>query len=414
MSKCRMLLPVLLFVGAAAAANLTYASDWPRFRGPNGAGIANDRTIPVTWTEKEILWKVPLPGPGNSSPVTWKGRLFTQCTSKDGSERMLVCLDTKDGSVAWVEKVKGTTFKALHANNTLASSSPAVDAQRVYAAFWDGVRTTIHAYGHDGKPLWSKDLGAFVSQHGAGASPIVSGDKVYFNNDHDKGAEFFCLDAKTGDTVWSAKRPFFRACYSAPLLRTLPSGKQELVLATTKGITGYDPDSGNVNWNWVWNFKGMQLRTTASPVYDNGIVFAPSGDGASLARRMVAIRIDGPPTLVWENLKHFPYVPTMLVYGKHLYFVNDTGFAGCFESETGKQAWYERLEGEFFSSPIVVDGKIYAANADGDVFVFAADPGGFKLLARNSLGETMRATPAVADERMYLRGDLHMYCIGKR
>jgi outer membrane protein assembly factor BamB len=129
----------------------------------------------------------------------------------------------------------------------------------------------------------------------------------------------------------------------------------------------------------------------------------------------VAIQPGGStPTLVWENLKDFPYMSTILAHGKHIYFVNDKGRAGCFEAETGKRAWFELLEGDFSSSPVVVDGKIYIANDYGDVYVIAADPDSFHLLAKNSLGESVRATPAVADERMFIRGARHLFCIGQR
>src|SRR5262249_23639454 len=143
----------------------------------------------------------------------------------------------------------GTNKKGLiHANNTYASSSPAVDAERVYVVYWDNVNLHLHAYTHAGEPVWSKDLGKFVSQHGAGASPIVFEDKVIFVNDQDGKAVLLCYDAKTGKELWHADRPAFRACYSTPLVRDLPGGKKELVIVSTMGITGYDPQLGTRNW----------------------------------------------------------------------------------------------------------------------------------------------------------------------
>jgi hypothetical protein len=127
---------------------------------------------------------------------------------------------------------------------------------------------------------------------------------------------------------------------------------------------------------------------------------------------MVAVKLGPTPTKLWANLKDFPYVPTPLAWDKHVYFVNDKGSAGCYETATGKRMWLERLAGEFTASPVLIDGKIYAVNEDGQVFVIAATPT-YQLLATNSLGETVRATPAVADNRLYIRGQKHLFCIGK-
>jgi outer membrane protein assembly factor BamB len=417
MPKGRFLTPSCVVACFTIVTGLAVAADWPRFRGPNGSGIAEDRTIPVQWTDDNILWKVEMPGAGNSSPVIWKGKLFIQSSSKDGTERMLQCLSTKDGSTLWMRKASGKMTK-VHKYNTLASASPGVDAERVYAVFWDGAKQVINAYSQAGEQLWSRDLGTFTSEHGAGASPIPIGGKVYFNNDQDGKAELLCLDGKTGDIVWSVPRPFHRACYSAPLLRTFPDGrKPELVVVSTKGITGYDPDSGARHWNWEWDFKTkLLMRTVGSPVYSHGIVFATSGDNPAGPRHMVAVKPgDSNPALVWENLKDFPYISSTVAHGNHIYFVNDSGRAGCYEAETGKRAWLETLEdGHFCSSPVVVDDKIYVASDYGNVYVLAANPDNFQVLAKNSLGEQIQASPAVADERMFVRGQKHLFCIGKK
>ena len=128
----------------------------------------------------------------------------------------------------------------------------------------------------------------------------------------------------------------------------------------------------------------------------------------------ISLSAKGVGEKVWQNKKDFPHVPCCLTSGAHIYFVNDRGFAGCFEAKTGKRIWLERLpDATFISSPVLIDGKVYAASEQGDVFVFAASPT-FKLLARNNLEETIRATPAVADGGLFIRGQRHLFCIGKR
>ena len=405
---------LLLVVSSALADN------WPRFRGPNGTGTSNDKDIPIEWNDVEgIVWKVPIPGLGNSSPILWEQKLFLQTGSK--GDRQLLCLDAASGKTLWSKSIPGVPAK-INAMNTMASSTPATDGKRIYVAFWDGKDIAIVAYDFQGTLLWNRKLGPFVSQHGAGASPVVYKEKVYYALDQDGKAFVIALDGKSGETVWQAKREAFRACYSAPIIWEKPGAPAELVVQSTTSIRGYNPDTGDPIWNWVW--PDMPLRTVASPVVWNNLIICTSGDGGG-DRYMATLKVaaeafkGGPPlpwaTMVWDNKKkEFPYVPTPIVHQDHVYFVNDNGFAGCFDVKTGKQIWYERVANKLFTaSPVLIDGKVYAPHESGDVYVFAASPK-FQLLAKNSLGEVIRASPAVADNRLFIRGEHHLYCIGKR
>lgn len=410
MRPANLLVRVFLLIacGVLAAADPSSAANWPRFRGPNGTGTADDKDIPAQWTEKDIVWKTSLPGTGNSSPVIWEDKIFLQ--SADAKSRMLLCLSAKDGKILWNKSEPGGTAKT-HAKNSLGSSTPATDGQRVYCYFWDGKTVGVSAYDLQGARLWHRDLGSFESQHGAGASPIVYEDRVIVNNDQDGKAELIALDAKSGQPAWKADRSAFRTCYSTPFLME-KSGSAELIVASTAGITSYNPKSGSKNWHWEWKFDGMALRTVGSPIAGNGLIFAGSGDGSG-ARHMVAVKADG-SGLVWEEKKGMPYVPCMLLHGDHLYYVNDRGVAGCVVAKTGKEVWTERLAGSGVSaSPVLIDGKIYAIGEDGTVSVFAAAPA-FKKLGQTKIPEGVMATPAVADNHLFIRSKTTLYCIGKK
>jgi outer membrane protein assembly factor BamB len=152
-------------------------------------------------------------------------------------------------------------------------------------------------------------------------------------------------------------------------------------------------------------------------------VFANSGNGEG-DRQAVAVKLGGKgdvtkTNLAWET-KDLPYVPTLLFSGGYLFGVRDKAdkavkdrkLAVCFEARTGKNVWSEEFGGEFSSSPVLINGNVYATNEEGEVYVFAAAPT-FKLLAKNLLGERVMATPAVADNRLYFRGETHLICIGK-
>jgi len=407
------------------------ADNWDRFRGPNGAGTADDKNIPLTFGSSEnIVWKVALPGAGNSSPIVWGKHLFLQSASDDGKLRRLLCLDTSDGKIRWQRSIPAGPAK-IRADSSLASSTPTTDGNAVYVSFWDGKDILVSAYDFQGDALWSNNLGTFNSQHGPGASPILYKDKLILANDMDKDdfttkvpnarpSMLVALDKRTGRLVWETARVAERACYSAPFLVYRPGQKvPELVVTSTTAVTGYNVETGAKLWEakgWQDHAVKVPMRTVASPALAGDILCVCSGGDAG--RFAVGLALPGPgntetPRRLWENRKDFPYVPSPVARGEHFYFVNDAGFAGCYHARTGKRVWFERLaETGFHASPLVIAGKIYAMSTAGDVYVFAAEPT-FRLLARNELGEVVRATAAVADGRLYIRGERHLYCIGK-
>lgn len=400
-------------------AGFALAETWERFRGPGGDGVANKQNLPTEFDEKKnLLWKIALPGQGNSSPVVWNDQVFVQCASPDGSERLLLCLDAKTGKKVW-EKTSPGVKSPTHSMNTLASSTPATDGKVVAISSYDGKNIRLLAYSMKGEPLWEQDLGAWKSEHGPGASPVIYKDKVFFLFDMDGKAVMHAFDKATGKPAWTQPRDAFRASYSAPqFLEKGPNGP-EMIITTTTGITSYNLDSGSRNWNYTWSWPPATkpLRTIAGSLEKDGMLFAMAGDGGG-ARQMVALTLPtvqgAAPVQAWDNLKDFPYVPCALMNGGHIYFVNDKGFAGCFDAKTGKKVWYERLAGaKFTGSPVLVDGKIYAGSEEGDMWVLAAEPK-YELIARNTIGERMRATPAVADGRMLVRGERSLFCFGKK
>jgi outer membrane protein assembly factor BamB len=408
-----------LVLGVLLAAAATAGADkLPRFRGPNGAGVAADKGIPVKWAPGDVSWKVELPGVGHSSPVVWGDRLFLQTSGGKGDGRALLCLDAHTGKQLWSRAAPGGTARRMHHYNSLASSTPATDGERVYAVFWDGKDVSLSAYDLAGGPAWKADLGGYVSQHGPGMSPAVYGGRVFVNDDQDGSAALLAFDARTGKPLWRAERKPFRACYSTPYLRKRPGGGDELVVASTAGVTAYDPKSGAENWAYDWTFSGMALRTVGSPVEAAGLIFVASGDGSD-ARHFIAVEPPAKggerPKLAWssEDRRSFPYVPTPLARDGHVYLVHDKGGFACHDARTGAEVWRsEPLRGtKFFASPVLIDGKVYAPSEKGDVYVFEAAPK-YRLLAKNSLGEPVFASPAVANGRLYVRGEHHLFCIG--
>jgi outer membrane protein assembly factor BamB len=405
-----------------AVLSLAHAdSNWPRFRGPNGTGISTEKGIPAQWTEKELLWKTPIPGLGHSSPIVWGDRVFLQSSSLDAKERMLLCLDANSGKILWSRTAPGKLGKVHRERGTHASSTPATDGQRVYVVFWDGEALAMHAYDFEGNPVWKRDLGPFQQNspttHGAGNSPIVYEGKIYFANEQDDvPARLMCFDAKTGEPLWQASRPGFKTCYSSPFLLEKPGQPAELIVSSSAGVGSYDPRTGKENWTYTWTFESKALRTVGSPVFADGLIIATSGDGGG-ARHALALKPEGKgdvtkTNLVWENTKSFPYVPTLLVNGEYFFAVADmTAVASCHKAKTGEEVWRERLGGKVSASPIMIEDRVYVCTEDGDVHVFRAGPK-FERLGKSTVGEPIFATPAVANGKLFIRGRTNLYCVG--
>jgi len=409
----------MLLRSAAIALSLIaaplHADDWRQFRGPNGTGTVTKDAPPLPDLEKNLLWKVDVPGSGHSSPIVVGDKIFVQAANADASKVSLVCLGAKDGKVEWTKSIDSKPGKT-HRLNTMASSTPCSDGERVFAAFWDGSTVSLHGYELDGKELWSKPLGSFTSEHGMGHSPMVADGRVYFNFDQDGAAEIFAFDAKTGDELWKQTRKAHRCSYTVPIV--VERGKaKELVVGTTTTIDGYDPATGKPNWSFElpWEKNAKMLRAVGVPIEAAGRIVVYTGEGGS-GRYMVALK-PGEKTAErgWELKKGTPYVPGILAFGAELYWVADDGIASCAEAATGKVLWSERLLAKGVSaSPILLKDTVLAIGEDGKFAAFAASPKGLDTTANGKLGEAVFATPAAANGKLYIRGAKHLFCFGKK
>ncbi|MBX9584140.1 MAG: PQQ-binding-like beta-propeller repeat protein [Gemmataceae bacterium] len=391
---------------------LSPAADWPRFRGPNGTGVADGVLPPID--PAKPLWKAAIPGRGVSSPVVAGGKLFVQSAEK--TSRLVLCLDAATGKTLWTRELPGKVAHT-HDRNTLASGTPAVADGRVFVVAWDGEAVALHAFTADGKDLWSQGLGTFTSQHGPGHSPAVYNGTVFVNVDQDGSAVLKAFDAKTGEPRWAVPRPANRASYSTPSLLERPGKPAELLVGTTTAITAYDPATGKVVWEYLpaWASGEMPLRVVGGPVYAGGRVVCAFGDGGG-ARYLMAVDPDGPkPAKAWElRNKPTPYVPCLLAKDGRVYWITDKGRRSCVDARTGAEVWEAAVaQQEVTASPILVGGEVFAVTETGRWFVWEAGPE-LGTVRRGEIGEPVSASPAVADGRLYVRGDRHLFCFGPK
>ncbi len=391
------------------------AQEWTRFRGPNGTGVSEAKGVPATWTEADILWRCELPGQGHSQPVIWGDRLFVTNATSDGKERGLYAVSKVDGKVLWSKTYPMATH-AKHKLNSFASSSAAVDKDRVFAAFVSPEQFLVKAFDHAGKELWSVNLGTFKSQHGHGASPILYEDKLIVTNDQDGDSFVTALEAKTGKPVWTTPRKSEKegAAYGSPCIHQKPGGPAELLLTSkAQGISSVDPRTGKP----LWEARVFDKRAVSSAVVVGDLVFGSCGSGGG-GNYVAAVKLGGKGDVTeshkaYEIRKSAPYVPTPVALGDRLFLTDDKGVASCIEAPTGRVVWSERISDGFYGSPVLAEGRVYVASTKGEMIVFAAADE-FKVIGRSPLGEASHSTPCIDGGRLYLRTFSKLICVGSK
>jgi outer membrane protein assembly factor BamB len=271
----------------------------------------------------------------------------------------------------------------------------------------------VVALSHDGKEAWRTDLGPFQSGHGFGASPIVHGNLLTVPKDQDGKSALFALDVATGKTRWQIPRRS-KATYTTPCVYRPRNGRPELIFTSYEhGITGVDPETGRVRWEADVFSKGHIETSIGSPVVAGDLVLGTSG-WLGVRVEVVAVRLPargGKAQEVFRIHRSAPLCTTPLVSGTLLFLWSDHGIVTCADSRTGEIHWRKRVPGSYYGSPVSAGGRLYCASREGEVIVLAASSR-FELLARNPLGESSHATPAIAGGTMYLRTYTHLISVG--
>ncbi len=405
----------------------TPAANWPAWRGPLGTGLSDEKNLPIQWnTTENVKWRVPLPEPGNSTPVVWNDRIFV--TQPVGNRRTLFCFNRADGKALWQSGLTSAEKEPTHGANPYCSGSPVTDGERVIVSYAsDG----LVSYDFGGKELWRRaDLGRQIHIWGAGPSPVIYGDLCFLNFGPGETTYLLAVEKKTGKTVWKQDEATgyqhpkeggqgdpaktYIGSWSTPVIMPV-EGKDQLLMSWPKRLAAYDPKSGRE----IWTCSGLNPLAYTSPIYADGIAVAMGGFGGTT----IAVRAGGSGDVtesrrLWQHSKTKQRIGSGVIHDGYIYIHNDPGVAECYELKTGKLVWEERLKGGGpsgvnWSSIMLADGNCYTITQGGDCFVFKASPK-FELLSVNSLGEPSNSSIVPSNRELFIRTHQALWCIAQK
>jgi outer membrane protein assembly factor BamB len=433
----------VLMVGAM----IVHAADWPQWRGVDGQGHAGSdaKNLATQWdaeSGKNIKWNLAIPGHGHSSPVVegnriWlttstivpenKARATERLKDNKGGMKVVVaaqatyfaiCVDLESGKQ--LHNIKLFTIKEpqwIHPLNSYASCSPIIENGLLYCHF--GSSGTVCLDTKTLKPKWLQKGVQAQHENGPGSTPIICGDHLIFHMDGSDVQYITALNKKTGKVAWRTNRtgkmnnnPQLKKAYGTPLLVNV-KGKSQVISPAADWVYAYDPETGEELWKQAYGILGFSL--VPKPVAGHGMVFITT---SFLKSELLAIRVDGKgkndqPHIAWRYTRAVPKMGSSLLVGGEIYFVGDKGgVVTCLNAKTGKVNYTERLGGNFSSSPMFAEGKIYICSREGVTTVLQAGPT-FKKLASNQLPTAIFASPVAVDDAIILRTEKGLYRVGK-
>jgi len=427
----RITLAILVLSSLADAAEKGGKAWWPQFRGPNSSGIGEGRPPVQFGPAHNVVWKTAV-GSGLSSPSVWEGRIFLTEVDRTNKTFATLCIDRGTGKILWRRSVTAEQVEEVHELSSPAASTPATDGERVYVYFGS---YGLVCYDLDGNQKWERRLPLAENPYGAVASPIIAGNLLVLNH-QGKDAYLLGVNRRDGRTVWKTDRSSFQYGWSTPV-HWQHDGLDEIVVLggdfkPNQRLMAYNLADGAERW-WI---AGLPPCGKSTPVIGGGLLFLAAPDiimepaaikknparaeqiYANNAARVLALRPGSKgevseTSIAWSERKGVPGVPSPLYYKGHLYTFLNGGIVFCRVAESGKLLYSGRLGalGDYYSSPVGADNKVYIASAEGIVVVLDAGEE-LKVLATNKLDEAVLATPALVDGKIYVRTESHLYAFG--
>ncbi len=421
----RLLAVILVAIHSPAA-----RADWPQFRGPWGDGRASapgDTRLagfPLHWSEtNNVRWKTEIPYRGWSTPVVMGGQVWVTTATEDGHDFYAIGLEADTGKILFNEKVFHSDNPEPLGNgasmNCYATPSPLIEPGRVYVHF--GRFGTACLDTATGKVLWKREDIQCRHYRGPSSSLAQFGHLLILTMDGVDVQYLIALDKQTGRTVWKTDRSVawndenvpgpmardgdLRKAHSTPLIVT-NAGAPLMLSAGAKAAYGYDPQTGRELWKVQYN----DWSVAPLPLFDRGIAFITTG---LTKAELWAVKTDGhgdvtDTGVLWKyKTRVGKYSSPLLVDGR-IYTVAEEGFLTCLDAATGQPVWTDRIAGRYAASPIYADGRLYFFNQQGLATVVKPGPM-FEVLATNTLSSGFMASPAASGKALYLRTKTHLY-----
>jgi outer membrane protein assembly factor BamB len=448
-------------------------AQWPQFRGPDGTGVAEKEKPPIHFGPgSNELWKVSVPA-GASSPCVWGSSIFL--TAFNDGKLETICLNRKNGDVRWRQTAPSGKIEKYHlTEGSPASATPATDGKNIVSYFGS---CGLFCYDFSGKERWRLNLPTAeqAGDFGSGTSPIIAGKRILLSRDQLKGAELLAVDIVNGKVVWRADRNELGTSFGSPAI--WKNGRdEEVVLPGHLEMRAYGLKDGAERWRvqgmptavcttpvvgneWLY-FAGwspgkdtpMQtfeaLAATEDKDKDGVITYEEaspfvqkffSSYDANRDKRLtaeewnnfrealmkgenslIAIKPGGKGNITeshiaWKQTRGLPYVPSPLFYRGYIYLIQDGGMMSCFNAKTGEGVFQqERIGagGSYYTSPVAANGRIYVASVNGIMSVVKA---GDKpdVIGRAEFKERLVTTPALVDNKIYIRTADHLWAFGK-
>jgi len=393
---------------AWAARSELYNRNWPQWRGPAQNGIVLHGNPPLTWAEdKNVKWKVAVPGLGHATPIIWENRIFiltaVPLEGEDGELAFTVlCLDRQTGRTRWRKVAReDAPHQGIQQTNSHASGSPVTDGEVLVALFGS---YGVYCYDLDGELRWSKDLGKVDVTWGEGSSPAIVGDVVIVLQDNNADSFIYAFDRTTGRELWKKNREEGSSWTTPYILER--DGRTQVIVNGSTAVRSYDPRTGDV---W-WQCSGLGRNVIPTIVSDQNAIYAVSGQRTT--PKAMAIRLGGTGDLtgtdavLWTVTRGTPYVSSPLLYGGNLYlFQHINALLTCLDAATGEPHYsQERLEGmtSVYASPIGANERVYLVGREGITLVLE-NSDDLTIMASNELDDEFNASPAVVGNELFLR-----------
>ena len=405
MSIYRSMVFICLMLATTAATAISEESSWPQFRGTSEheRHPEDNADIPLSFNvtagqEQNVAWQADLPGRGPSSPIVSGGRVFvTASGGREQSELHTFAFDAVTGAQLWQRTLYATGRTLTHSTSANAAPTPATDGEFLVAFYSSN---DVICYDLDGNLKWYRGLGLDYpkvgNDIGMAASPLIVGDTVTIQAESQGDSFALGLDLKSGKNKWKIARER-QGNWTSPALYRDESGVQLALLQSGDVVTAVDPESGAEKWR-----LDAECDRIPSPLAVGKRVFIAS-EGIS------AFKIeDDSPELLWQSGKLSPGSPSPVFHDGKIYVIKRNGIVNCANADDGKILWKLRLGTDSqWATPVIAGNHMVCVGTKGKVAI--VDIVSEKEIANPELGETITASPAVADNAIYIRSDAHLW-----